>query len=172
MPIYALDDLVPTIDATAYVHPDAVIIGDVTIGAHSSIWPGAVLRGDVGSITIGRRTSIQDCSVLHTTAEDFTEVGDECVVGHIVHLEGCRIAPRSLIGNGAIVLHRVMVGPDAIVGANAVVLDDTVVPPLALAVGVPAQIKHGRVDTRMIDEAMTSYLHKATRYRTGLRRID
>ena len=109
MPIYALDDQVPSIHPEAYVHPDAVVIGSVTIGAGSSVWPGAVLRGDDGYIVVGARTSIQDNSVLHTTAEHPTIVGDECVIGHIVHLEGCTIESGAMVANGAIVLHRSVV---------------------------------------------------------------
>ena len=115
MPIYALGDQVPKIDESAYVHPDAVVIGSVTIGPGSSIWPGAVLRGDDGEIRIGARTSIQDNAVLHTTPADFTIVGDDCVIGHIVHLEGCTVMNGSLVGNGAMVLHRSVVRPGAIV---------------------------------------------------------
>ena len=97
MPIYALGDRTPTIHPDAYIHPEAVIIGSVTIGAQSSIWPGAVLRGDDGEIIIGERTSIQDGSVLHTTHVFPTVVGNDCVIGHIVHLEGCTIEDGSLI---------------------------------------------------------------------------
>jgi carbonic anhydrase/acetyltransferase-like protein (isoleucine patch superfamily) len=172
VPVYALGDQIPDIDPTAFVHPDAVVIGSVTIGAESSIWPGAVLRGDDGVIRIGARTSIQDNSVLHTTPADPTVVGDGCVVGHIVHLEGCTIESGVLIGNGSIVLHRAVVGSGAIVAANAVVLDDTVVPPGALAVGVPAVIKPDRARREMIEAGVASYLAKAARYRATLRRID
>ncbi len=117
MPIYALGDIVPTVHPDAYVHPDAVVIGAVTIGANSSIWPGAVLRGDDGAIVIGARTSVQDNAVLHTTEEHDTVVGDDCTIGHIVHLEGCTIESGCLIGNGSIVLHRVVVHTGAIVAA-------------------------------------------------------
>ena len=116
MPIYALADREPTIHPDAFVHPDAVIIGSVEIGAFSSIWPGAVLRGDAGRIVIGARTSIQDNSVLHTTPVFPTIVGDDCVVGHIVHLEGCVIENGCLIGNGSIVLHAVRVHTGAKIG--------------------------------------------------------
>ena len=121
MPIYALGDHEPTIDSTAYVHPDAVVIGNVFIGAESSIWPCAVLRGDDGTIRIGDRTSIQDGSVIHCTAELDTVVGNECVIGHMVHLEGCTVEDRSLVGNGAVVLHRAVVSTGSLVGSNAVV---------------------------------------------------
>jgi carbonic anhydrase/acetyltransferase-like protein (isoleucine patch superfamily) len=172
MPIYALGDQVPTIDAMAYVHPDAVIIGSVTIGPESSVWPNAVLRGDDGEIRIGARSSIQDCTVLHTTVEDPTIVGDECVIGHIVHLEGCIVKDRAMVANGAIVLHRSVIGTGAIVAANAVVLYDVDVPPGALAVGAPATIKPERARMEEITRGVKTYMARAERYRRELRRID
>jgi len=126
MAIYALGDQVPNIHETAFVHPDAVIIGSVEIGAESTIWPGAVLRGDDGYIKIGARTSIQDNTVIHTTPQDPTIVGDDCVIGHIVHLECCIIEDGAQVSSGAVVLHRVRVGTGAIVAANAVVLNDQI----------------------------------------------
>ena len=172
MPIYALGDQVPQIDGDAYIHPDAVIIGSVTIGAGSSVWPCAVVRGDDGEIRIGARTSIQDGSVLHTTPFTPTIVGDECVIGHIVHLEGCTIMNGALVGNGSIVLHNVVVHPGAIVGANSVVLNGTEVPSGALAVGAPAIIKEGRARKADIEQAVASYVDRAGRFRRDLRRID
>ena len=172
MPIYALGDQVPDIHPDAFVHPDAVIIGSVTIGAESSIWPGAVLRGDDGWIAVGARTSIQDNCVLHTTPDVPTVVGDDCVVGHMVHLEACTIEPWCLIGNGSIVLHRVIVRSWAIVAANAVVLSDTEVPSGAIAVGTPATIKAGRARRDDIETGVASYLQRAARYRRELRCID
>jgi carbonic anhydrase/acetyltransferase-like protein (isoleucine patch superfamily) len=172
MPIYALGEQVPAIDATAYVHPDAVIIGWVTIGPQSSIWPNAVLRGDDGEIRIGSRSSVQDCSVLHCTPEHPTVVGDECVIGHIVHLEGCTVENRAMVANGAIVLHRSVVGTGAVVGANAVVLYDVDVPPGALAVGAPATIKPGRARMDDILHSVDTYVARAARYREALRRLD
>ncbi len=172
MPIYALGELEPSIHPDAFVHPDAVIIGDVRIGAKSSIWPGAVLRGDDGYISIGDRTSIQDNCVLHTTPSWPTVVGDDCVVGHMVHLEGCTVERGCLIGNGSIVLHRVVVRTGAIVGANAVVLNDTEVPSGAIAVGIPATIKAGRARQADIDDGVASYLGRTERYRRDLRRLD
>ncbi|MEO5901980.1 MAG: gamma carbonic anhydrase family protein [Ilumatobacteraceae bacterium] len=172
MPIYALGDQVPDIHRDAYVHPDAVIIGSVTIGAQSSIWPGAVLRADDGEIHIGARTSIQDNCVLHTTREQPTIVGDECTIGHLVHLEGCTIESGCLIGNASIVLHRVVVRSGAIVAANAVVLDDTEVPSGAVAMGIPATIKLGRARPEMISHGTQNYIQRAVRFRRELRRID
>lgn len=172
MPIYALGDQVPTIHSDAYVHPDAIIIGSVTIGAGSSIWPGAVLRGDDGAIVIGERTSIQDGTVVHTTPMNHTTVGDDCVIGHIVHLEGCIIENFAQVSSGSVVLHRAVVSTGAIVAANAVVLNDTFVPAGALAVGAPATIKEGRARLADIELAVTAYLHKGKRFREQLRRLD
>jgi len=172
VPIYALGDQVPDIDPSAYVHPDAVVIGSVRIGPESSVWPGAVLRGDDGQIVVGSRSSIQDGTVVHTTADDPTVVGDECVIGHIVHLEGCVIEDRSMVANGAIVLHRSVVGTGAVVAANSVVLYDVDIPPGALAVGAPATIKPGRARPDDIADGVRTYVARAARYRAELRRID
>ncbi|MDO8364819.1 MAG: gamma carbonic anhydrase family protein [Actinomycetota bacterium] len=172
MPVYALGDHVPSIHPDAYIHPDAVIIGDVRIGAQSSVWPGAVLRGDEGYILIGDRTSIQDNCVLHTTPEHPTIVGDDCVVGHMVHLEACTIESGCMIGNGSIVLHRVVVRTGSVVAANAVVLNDTEVPPGSLAVGTPAVIKAGRARSADIQHGARAYVQRSERYKTELRRID
>jgi carbonic anhydrase/acetyltransferase-like protein (isoleucine patch superfamily) len=172
VPIYALGDRVPNIHPDAFVHPDAVIIGSVTIGADASIWPCAVLRGDAGRIVIGSRTSIQDGSVLHTTPQHPTVVGDDCVVGHIVHLEGCTIEDGVLIGNGSVVMHRVVVHTGAMVGANSVVLDDTDIPAGALAVGSPVTIKPGQARRGRITQAAEAYVWKSGVYRRELVEID
>lgn len=171
MPVYALGDQVPDIHPTAYVHPDAVVIGSVTIGAEASIWPGAVLRGDDGAIIIGDRTSIQDGSVLHTTVFQPTTVGAECVVGHIVHLEGCIIEDGALVGNGSVVLHNAIVRSGALVGSNAVVPNNMEVPSGAMALGVPAKIREDAVHPGMIQMAMQSYVDRAKRYRETMQVI-
>jgi carbonic anhydrase/acetyltransferase-like protein (isoleucine patch superfamily) len=172
MPVYALDGVTPNIDPEAYVHPDAVVIGDVTIGAESSVWPHAVLRGDYGTITIGAATSIQDGTVIHAGPGFPTIIGDGCVIGHITHLEGCILEDGSLAGSGSVVLHHAVISHGATVGANAVVPNNMVVPPGALALGVPAKILEGRSDVRMIKFSADQYVLNAKRYRDGLRRID
>ncbi len=172
MPIYALGDLVPSIHPTAYVHPDAVVIGDVELGEEASVWPGAVLRGDErGGIRVGARSSIQDGSVLHCTDHLTTVIGEECVIGHIVHLEGCTVQDRSLVGNGAVVLHEAVVSSGSIVGSNAVVPGGMVVPPGAMALGVPAKLREDAVKPDMIFWAMRSYVERARRYRDTMRQI-
>lgn len=171
MPIYALGSQEPVIDDTAFVHPDAVVIGSVTIGPRSSVWPCAVLRGDEGEIRIGAETSVQDGSVLHTTPEIPTVVGDRCVIGHIVHLEACRIHDDVLVGNGSIVLHEVEVEPWAIVAANSVVLNGTRVPSGAIAAGSPVTIREGKARREIITDGVRAYVERAERFRTELRRI-
>ncbi len=173
MPIYALGDTVPTIDPTAYVHPDAVVIGDVTIGPEASIWPCAVLRGDPGGIVVGARTSVQDGTVVHTTPIHPTRIGAECVIGHNVHLEGCVIGDGTLVGSGAIVLNGAVVEQEALVAAGAVVSGAMVVPTRAMALGVPAKIKLDAVDPHLqIVPGMHVYLERGRTYRAQLRRLD
>jgi carbonic anhydrase/acetyltransferase-like protein (isoleucine patch superfamily) len=169
MPIYALGERTPTIHPDAFIHPDAVIIGDVHVGAHSSVWPSAVLRGDYGQVFVGERTSIQDGAIIHAVAEFPTVIGDDCVIGHLAHLEGCVIEDRALVGSGSIVLHRATVHSGATVGAGAVVRNRMDVPANALAVGVPATIKLDVSGEEAIVENAASYVANAARYKTDLR---
>lgn len=172
MAVYALGDQVPEIDPDAYVHPDAVVIGSVVIGAETSVWPGAVLRGDDGFIFVGRRCSVQDGAVLHTTAVFPTTVGDEVTIGHIAHLEGCVVEDKALIGSGSIVLHNARIGAEAVVGGGAFVRNNQQVPPLAMALGVPAVVKEDAVTPGHFDMGIESYVRRAVRYRDHLRRLD
>ena len=171
MPIYALGERTPLIHADAFVHPDAVVIGDVQIGANSSVWPSAVLRGDYGTIVVGERTSIQDGAIIHAIAEYPTVIGDDCVVGHLAHLEGCTVEDRALIGSGAVVLHQATVHSGATVGAGAVVRNRMHVPANALAVGVPAVIKLNMSGEAVILENAATYVANAAWYRRDLRQL-
>ncbi len=172
MAVYALGDVEPRIHPDAFVHPDAVVIGDVEIGAESSVWPGAVLRGDNGGIRIGARSSIQDGSVIHCIPPVPTFVGDECVIGHIVHLEGCTIEDGALVGNGAVVLHFATVRTGALVGSNAVVPDRMEVPSGMMALGVPAKLREGSGKLDHIRSSAADYVAKGRRYKAELRRIS
>jgi carbonic anhydrase/acetyltransferase-like protein (isoleucine patch superfamily) len=172
VPVYEIDGVAPRIDPEAYIHPDAVVIGDVTIGPESSVWPHAVLRGDYGTITIGAATSVQDGTVVHAGPGFPTVIGDGCVIGHIVHLEGCLLEDESLVGSGSVVLHHAVISHGATVGANAVVPNNMVVPEGALALGVPAKVFEGRSDVPMIKLSAAQYVMNAKRYREGLRRLD
>lgn len=172
MPIYALGDRIPAIDPSAFVHPDAVIIGDVRIGPESSVWPTAVLRGDIGSISVGAQTSIQDGTVVHCTRQHPTTIGDRCVIGHRVHLESCTIHDDSLVGSGSIVLHRAQVGPHSLVGAGALVTNDKVVPPRARALGVPARIFEDAVTPGDFEANVAAYVKNTHWYQAELRRLS
>ncbi|MEY2995895.1 MAG: hypothetical protein RLZZ39_720, partial [Actinomycetota bacterium] len=120
----------------------------------------------------GDRTSVQDGCVLHTTYVFPTIVGDDCVIGHMVHLEGCTIENRCLVGNGSIVMHQVKVCTGSVVAANSVLLNGTEVPSGALAAGSPAVIKPGKARLAEIDLAVESYVQRAARFRRDLRRVD
>lgn len=172
MAVYALGDRVPQIHPDAYVHPDATVIGDVRIGAGSTIWPSAVLRGDYGTITVGERTSIQDGTVVHATHDKPTTVGDEVVVGHLVHLEGCTIESRSLVGSNSVVLHDAIVRSGALVGAGAVVGNNVEVPAHAMALGIPARMRLDAVPEGQFAPAADLYAWNGKRYKDELRRID
>jgi len=172
MPVYALGELVPDVAESAFVHPDAVVIGQVVIGEDATIWPGAVLRGDYGRIEVGARTSVQDGTVVHATAELATVIGSDCVVGHIAHLEGCTVEAGSLIGSGSVVLHRAVVRSGALVGANAVVPGDMEVPSGCMALGVPAVLRPDAVRPGFLDRAVKLYVANGRRYREQLRRVD
>jgi carbonic anhydrase/acetyltransferase-like protein (isoleucine patch superfamily) len=131
-----------------------------------------VLRGDYGRIEVGARTSVQDGTVVHATAELATVIGPDCVVGHVAHLEGCTIEPGCLVGSGSVVLHRVVVRSGALVGANAVVTNGTEVPSGAMALGVPAAIVEGAVAPGAFEHAVALYVENGRRYKAELRRID
>jgi carbonic anhydrase/acetyltransferase-like protein (isoleucine patch superfamily) len=171
MTLYALGNRTPTIHPDAFIHPDAVVIGDVHIGADSSVWPGAVLRGDYGTIMVGERTSIQDGAIIHAVPAFPTVIGSDCVIGHLAHLEGCVIEDRALVGSGSIVLHQATVRSGATVGAGAVVRNRTEVPANALAVGVPAVIKLEASGEDSIVENAATYVANASWYKKELRRL-
>jgi carbonic anhydrase/acetyltransferase-like protein (isoleucine patch superfamily) len=171
MGLWALDGVAPEIHPTAWVHPEATVIGRVWIGPEASIWPQAVLRGDYGEIRVGPRTSIQDGTVVHTTEESPTVIGDDCVVGHLAHLEGCTVGDRCLIGSNSVVLNRVVIGDGSLVGAGALVPEDLEIPPDHRALGVPARVRAGADIARAVDYGVAVYVENARRYRDGLTRV-
>lgn len=130
----------PEIDETAYVADNAAIIGDVTIGKKSSVWFGAVLRGDSDSIKIGRRSNIQDNAVVHVDPGFPVTIGDDCIVGHLALIHGASISNNVLVGMNSTVLNGAQVGEFSIIGANALVTSNTVIPPNSLVLGSPAKV--------------------------------
>jgi len=134
-------DVWPRIAASAWLAPGAAVVGDVSIGADTSVWYGATIRGDVNAIRIGARSNLQDQCVVHVTRDRFDcDVGDEVTIGHRAVVHGCRVLDGALIGIGAVVLDGARVGEEALVAAGAVVAPGFEVPDGALALGVPARV--------------------------------
>ncbi len=173
VPLYALGDAEPDIHPTAYVHPDAVVIGNVTLGPESTVWPTAVLRGDDGRIEVGARSSIQDGSIIHTTLQQPTIIGDEVTVGHNVHIEAATIGNRALVSSGSVVLNGATVGEGAVVAAGAVVSPKADVPAYRMALGVPARVRDGyEVPADRWRYAVESYVDRGRRFASQLRRLE
>ena len=172
MPIYELHGRSPQIHESAFVHPDAVLIGDVRIGANSSVWPSAVLRGDSSYIQIGEDTSIQDGSIIHCQTQFPTIIGSRCVVGHNTHLEGCVIEDRCLIGSGSTVLERVLVKKGALVAAQSLVPPGKTIPENALALGVPVKIKENAFESNSFEDGVNHYLELTKVYKNTLKKIN
>ena len=151
----------PQVDSSAFVDDSAQVIGDVSIGAESSVWMNAVLRGDVNAIRIGRQTSIQDGTVVHVnhTPSHPTVVGDQVTVGHGVILHGCTVEDRCLIGMGAILLNGCRIGSDSIVAAGSLVPERVTIPPRSLVMGSPARVKR-----TLTDEEVASIVTSAESY--------
>ena len=174
MSIYRLGEVQPRIHPQAFIHPDAVLIGAVTIAAQASIWPGAVLRADFGRIVIGARTSIQDGTVLHTSAQWPTVIGSDCVVGHNAHLEGVVIEDRCLIGSMSTCLQRVVVEHDSLIGAAALLVEGTRVPSGSRALGAPAKIAQHPDGARFaaaLRDGVDEYLRNAAHFAQCMRRV-
>lgn len=149
----------PEIHEDAFVADTACVIGDVNIGKGSSIWYGAVVRGDIENITIGEFTNIQDNSVVHTETDIPTKIGDYVVVGHNAIVHGCTIGNNCLIGMGAIILNNAEIGDNCIIGAGAVVPEGKVIPANSLVLGIP-----GKVVRQVTEEEIESNRKNALRY--------
>ncbi|MBU7013771.1 MAG: gamma carbonic anhydrase family protein [Theionarchaea archaeon] len=144
--ILSLEGRTPHIDETAFIAKNATVVGDVIVGAHSSIWPGAVLRGDLSSITIGKYSSIQDNCVIHVEGtfdpEDAgvpTVIGNYCTIGHGAVLHGCRIQDRALVGAMAVIFNNATVGEGSIIGMGSVIPDDKEIAARKVVVGIPGR---------------------------------
>ncbi len=158
----------PRVEASAYVHPSAVLIGDVTIGAQSSVWPHVTLRGDDGHIVVGDRTSLQDGTVIHTTEGlSTTTVGNQVTVGHGVILHGCTVHDDCIIGMGAIVLDNAVVHSGSIVGAGTVIPMGKVVQAGTVVVGNPFKVLRIATpkDADWIRHSWNEYVQRTAEYR-------
>jgi len=130
----------PKVHESCFVHKTAVIVGDVSIGENCGIWPHAVVRGDEASITIGKNSNVQDCCVVHVTADTPTKIGDNVSLGHGCVVHGATIEDNVIIGMKAVVLNRAVIGRGSVVAAGAVVKEGAVIPPGSLAAGVPVKV--------------------------------
>ena len=144
---YEFDGKSPKVDSEAYVSPRASLIGDIEIGADSSVWEFAVMRADMNYIRIGKGTSIQDNVTVHTTFMNPTEVGDYVTAGHNCVIHACSIGDRTVIGMGAIVLDGAKVGNDCVIGAGSVVTEGKVIPDGSLVLGIPGKVVKEVSDT-------------------------
>ncbi len=158
----------PQVAASAYIDPAAVVIGDVTIGEHSSVWPCAVIRGDVHWIRIGARSNIQDGAVLHVMRDTSPlAIGDSVTIGHGVVLHGCTIESRVLVGMGAVILNNARIGSGSVIAAGTLVPENTVVPPGSLYMGHPGKFRRALTaeDQAVIDGYAARYVEYADTYR-------
>lgn len=158
---------VPKIAETAFIEESAQIIGDVEVGAHSSVWFNCVVRGDCNSIRIGEYTNIQDGSVVHVTVDMYaTTVGSYVTVGHSVVLHGCTVGDHCLIGIGAIVLDNVTVGENSLVAAGSLLTPGTIIPPNSLVMGSPARVRRSLTDEERsrIDQNWRHYVEYKNDY--------
>ncbi len=171
--IAAFRNVAPMIDASAYVMESAVVIGDVTIGAESSVWFHTVVRGDVFPIRIGARTNVQDNATLHVFGgRSPIVIGDEVTIGHGAIVHGATLGDRVLIGMGAIVLDGVEIGPDCLIGAGALVTPGTRIAAGQLVLGSPAQARRPLTASERdsLRDSAARYVSYAAEYRTaGLR---
>jgi len=157
----------PILDPTVFVAPGSHIIGDVHIGEESSIWFNAVLRGDEGPITIGKRCSIQDNSTIHLYEGAPVVIEDEVTVGHNVILHGCKIGKRSIIGMGSTILDHAEIGEECIIGANTLIPSGKKIPPRSLVVGSPGKVVRilNEEDLALIQLSIDSYVQKGSQFR-------
>ena len=158
----------PTIPTSCFIEETGVVIGDVVLGEHCSVWFHAVIRGDVHFIRIGDRTNVQDLCILHVTHDTHPLIiGNEVTIGHAVILHGCTIKDRVLIGMGAIVMDGAVIGEDSVVGAGALMAEETIVPPNSVILGSPRPCKATQVtndELAWIKESAENYVKYAGQY--------
>lgn len=173
MAIYQLDDLKPVIANSAWVADSAQVMGNVTLGADSSVWFGAIIRGDMDSITVGAGTNIQDGSVLHADDNMPLTIGENVTVGHQVMLHGCTIGDGSLIGIQAVVLNGAKIGKNCLVGAGALVTEGKEFPDGSMILGSPAKAVRQLSEAQLAGLKMSAqhYIDNARRYKAGLTKL-
>jgi carbonic anhydrase/acetyltransferase-like protein (isoleucine patch superfamily) len=165
-------DKFPELSRSAWVAPGAYVVGDVRLAEESSVWYGAVLRGDTEPIRVGARTNVQDGCILHADPGYPAVVGDDCVVGHNAIVHGCEIEDGCLVGMGATILNGAKIGEGSIVAAGALVPENKKFPPRSLIVGVPAKRVRDVSEEQTADIArgVRTYVERATSHRQSLQR--
>jgi len=173
MAIYELNTIAPRVAEGAWVADSAQVMGNVELGQDSSVWFGAVVRGDTDVIRIGRGTNIQDGSVLHADAGKPLTIGDDVTVGHMVMLHGCTVGDGSLIGIGAIVLNGAKIGRGCIVGAGALVTEGKEFPDGSMIIGSPAKAVRELTSEQQqgLRASAQHYVDNAAQFRSGLKKI-
>lgn len=168
--IWQLPGQPPRLGHGVYVAPGATVVGDVELGAEANVWFGAVLRGDVEKLTIGRRSNVQDNSVLHADPGAPLVVGDEVTIGHMVMLHGCRVGDHSLIGIGAVIMNHARIGANCLVGARSLVTEGKTFPDGVLIVGSPARVIRELTAEEIagLKASADRYVQRAGQYRAGL----
>ncbi len=173
MSVFSLGEKRPQIDASAWIAPNATVIGDIRLAANVSIWWNAVLRGDNDPVSIGENSNIQDGSVLHTDEGVPMNIGANVTVGHLVMLHGCTVGDGSLIGIGSIVLNRAVIGRGSIVGANTLIPEGKVYPDRVLIVGSPGKVVRELSDEEVarLQGSAAHYVENARRYQRQLQAL-
>ncbi|QET02202.1 MULTISPECIES: gamma carbonic anhydrase family protein [Cupriavidus] len=174
MALYQLGDLTPIIDDDAYVAKEATIIGNVTLKARASAWPGVVIRGDNEPIVVGEDTNLQEGAVLHTDPGRPMTLGNKVSVGHQAMLHGCTVGDGSLIGIQAVVLNGAVIGKECLVGAGALVTEGKVFPDRSLIIGTPAKVVRQLTDEDVANlyRNAETYAKRQATYKVALKRID
>ena len=173
MPLYAIDDVAPTLAEGAWAAPSADLIGDVRLAARASIWFGAVIRADNTPILIGEESNIQDGAVGHSDPGAPLTIGARVTIGHQAIIHGCTISDDCLIGMGARILNGAVLGPECLVGAGALITEGKQFDGGSLIVGVPARVVRPLTDAEKaaIRVSAAHYAEKAARYAAGLQRV-
>jgi carbonic anhydrase/acetyltransferase-like protein (isoleucine patch superfamily) len=173
MTIYALAGMAPQIDPTAWVAPDANVIGNVVLAAKSSVWFGCTIRGDNETITVGAGSNVQENCVFHTDPGCPLTIGENCTIGHKVMLHGCTIGDNSLIGMGATVLNGAVIGRNCLIGAGALITENKVIPDGSLVMGAPGKVVRSLDETAIagLTRSAEHYQQNAARFASDLKAL-
>ena len=171
--IYKLDDVEPTMDGDYYISESASVVGKVRLCDDASVWFGAVLRGDTELITIGKRSNVQDLSVLHTDLGFPLEIGEDVTIGHKVMLHGCTIGDGSLVGINSVILNGAKIGKGCLIGANSLITEGTEIPDGSLVMGSPGKIRGELNEDQKKGLIMSAhhYVENSKRFKKGLKKI-